>query len=550
MSLRESHHDCADARITQHRTCRERCDRRRANDSDVVTATPHDWVEPVGAEPRAQWTSYVVAGVSLLMAASQFWTGRLMSAFDSGVYFGAASELVSGRLPYRDYVFVQPPGGLVLLSPWAMIGRLSTSSFGFEVARVASAVVVALVAVLVSRLLRPYGTLPALVAGLAVALAPTAAFEMASVKLESYCLLLCLLAVQWVLDPLDRAAHSLRWRLGAAGLAMGVAGSVKLWAFLPFVGLMACVWSLGPRAIARLLAWSTVGFALMAGPFALLAPAAFVKQVFVAQVERTHNVLGHVSTLNRLSQMTGLEHTPFALTGVGVTVVYATLITVTIVGFTVGGPRTPLDRYFLVSSVVTTLALLGAREFYGYYGYFLIPMVVGLFVTSATRIWRAYGASRSHRRSRLATGRLASTMVGVVMIAAVGVSLESVHQLSEVSAGASVPSSVARYIPPGSCVIFDDAIQGVLANRFVAASARCPVIVDAGGLAMALGGGDPQRSTALARIWRHDFQAAHYVVLAGLTPLGIPWTRELYNWFVGHFHVVVNAISYVIFRHD
>jgi len=51
-------------------------------------------------------------------------------------------------------------------------------------------------------------------------------------------------------------------------------------------------------------------------------------------------------------------------------------------------------------------------------------------------------------------------------------------------------------------------------------------------------------------LWRRDFLAAQYVVLAGLTPLGIPWSGTLYSWFVQHFHVVFNGINYVIFRHD
>src|SRR5277367_2955347 len=41
--------------------------------------------------------------------------------YDDGVYFGAAVRLVSGVLPYRDYVFLQPPGIAVLGAPIAWL---------------------------------------------------------------------------------------------------------------------------------------------------------------------------------------------------------------------------------------------------------------------------------------------------------------------------------------------------------------------------------------------------------------------------------------------
>ena len=126
----------------------------------------------------------VVAAASLVLSLSQFLTGRLPSAFDSGVYFAASSEFVSGHLPYRDFAFVQPPGGLLLLSPWALIGRWTSLPFAFTLARGCSAVVVAAVAVLVSRLTLSYGHRASLVAGVTTALAPTAVYEMTSVKHE------------------------------------------------------------------------------------------------------------------------------------------------------------------------------------------------------------------------------------------------------------------------------------------------------------------------------------------------------------------------------
>ena len=37
--------------------------------------------------------------------------------YDEGVYFSASALLFRGELPYRDFVFVHPPGALLLWAP-------------------------------------------------------------------------------------------------------------------------------------------------------------------------------------------------------------------------------------------------------------------------------------------------------------------------------------------------------------------------------------------------------------------------------------------------
>ena len=44
---------------------------------------------------------------------------------DVAVYLGAAVRLVQGLLPYRDFVFVQPPGSILLLTPFGALARLA-----------------------------------------------------------------------------------------------------------------------------------------------------------------------------------------------------------------------------------------------------------------------------------------------------------------------------------------------------------------------------------------------------------------------------------------
>ena len=49
---------------------------------------------------------------------------RGMGNYDDGVYFSASVALLHGRLPYRDFLFLQPPGILVALAPFASLAPL------------------------------------------------------------------------------------------------------------------------------------------------------------------------------------------------------------------------------------------------------------------------------------------------------------------------------------------------------------------------------------------------------------------------------------------
>ncbi len=46
-----------------------------------------------------------------------------VTEYDDGTYFGSALRLVTGVLPYRDFVTVQPPGITLLLAPAALVAR-------------------------------------------------------------------------------------------------------------------------------------------------------------------------------------------------------------------------------------------------------------------------------------------------------------------------------------------------------------------------------------------------------------------------------------------
>lgn len=82
--------------------------------------------------------------------------------YDEGVYFSAASMLLEGVLPYRDFVFVHPPGIVVFL---ALTSAWTHSFLGvdgaFALSRWIAAAIGAVNVLLVARLVpRSPGTVP------------------------------------------------------------------------------------------------------------------------------------------------------------------------------------------------------------------------------------------------------------------------------------------------------------------------------------------------------------------------------------------------------
>ncbi|HZI02713.1 MAG TPA: hypothetical protein VEZ71_01760, partial [Archangium sp.] len=93
--------------------------------------------------------------------------------YDEGVYFTASALLFQGVLPYRDFIFVHPPGSLLLWSPAAALASGWDAATCFVLARWLAAGVGALNVFLVGRLaLRAWGPGAGVVAALVYATYP------------------------------------------------------------------------------------------------------------------------------------------------------------------------------------------------------------------------------------------------------------------------------------------------------------------------------------------------------------------------------------------
>ena len=89
------------------------------------------------ATPRSfQWSERhtIAYGVGLLSLGLSLWQltkPGFFSFSDSGVYLAASIHLIYRSVPYQDFVFVQPPGIMLIMSPVAIISRIFGSHDGF-----------------------------------------------------------------------------------------------------------------------------------------------------------------------------------------------------------------------------------------------------------------------------------------------------------------------------------------------------------------------------------------------------------------------------------
>ncbi len=80
--------------------------------------------------------SWVIVATTALALGLRMWQlsspGHLtgVTEYDDGVYLGAALRLVHGVLPYRDFVLVQPPGLILIMTPVAALAKWTGTDGG------------------------------------------------------------------------------------------------------------------------------------------------------------------------------------------------------------------------------------------------------------------------------------------------------------------------------------------------------------------------------------------------------------------------------------
>jgi alpha-1,2-mannosyltransferase len=223
--------------------------------------------------------------------------------YDDGVYYAASDALTFGRVPYRDFVLLHPPGILLVLAPFALLGRLTSDPVGMALGRLAFMAVGALNTVLVTALAWRWGRRAALAAGVLYACWFPAVYSEQSTLLEPLggtALLVALLLLLKTARSPSRRAEVL------AGVALGLAVALKIWYVAPWVAVV--MWQLTARrwrAGLRLVLCGSVALMVVLLPFILLAGGRMFDMVVRDQLLRPQAAT--TSRLGRLSSILGVQ---------------------------------------------------------------------------------------------------------------------------------------------------------------------------------------------------------------------------------------------------
>ncbi|HEY9240834.1 MAG TPA: glycosyltransferase 87 family protein [Streptosporangiaceae bacterium] len=466
-----------------------------------------------------------------------------VTEYDDGTDFGSAILLIHGYLPYRDFIMVQPPGITLLMAPVAAATKALGTAWGMGVGRILTAVAGGAAAGLAGLLVRQRGLLAVILASGIVAVYPASVQAAHTVLLEPWLVLFCVLGALAVFDG-DRLSGSGK-RLVWGGLAFGFAGAIKVWAILPVLVILVLA-ARQPRRALGFAAGVAAGFLAAVLPFAALAPRTFYDSVVLAQLVRVDVV--RVAMSYRLHQITGL--TDFSSLGPVPLTIVTVAILVLIVGCAVAASRRsgqaplPLEQFAYGATVLTIIAFLWPADFYYHYAGFLAPFLalaialpVGRLVATLSPAAGATGWLARH-------GTAAASVI-IVIFAIVQAGFETTLQppLAPTTPGltGTIIDQAQRVIPPGACVLADQASYAIAANRFGSSKPGCVPMVDGVGSDYSLSQGrnaasGAQHVPAVRALWLSALRGADYVWLSPLSYKRIPWTaREITVYFDQHF---------------
>jgi hypothetical protein len=478
--------------------------------------------------------------------------------YDDGVYLGAAVRFVNGVLPYRDFVFLQPPGSVLLFSPIALVGRIVGTRDALAIARCLTLGVTALNVLLVTRLLRSRGPVAMLTAGLALACFPIAVAADHSLLLEPYLVLFLLLGVLLLFKDGSFASPP---RVIAAGVALGFAGAIKIWAVAIVIAALLVCLPRSKKVAMRLVLGVALGFVLPSIAFFAAAPSRFVHDVVVAQLSRGTSGLDGLSILQRVSQISGVTGIPGVTPTTGLALAIAlgfSAFVVVVFGLDYRRLKR-LDAFLLVASIMALAEMFSSPEFYDHYAYFPAAFLVLLLGAGAEHtsvlLVRLARALPSNRRRSLRKGIQALPAVVAIVVAAVVIPETVSYARTYLAPSSDTALIIDQTIPAGACVVSDEAILLVDANRFESSDPDCPVLVDPFGMWIAYDKGQPPPVAPpfpadFVSVWKGAMSRASWVVLSIPESDYIPWSPSLLSWFNKNFVFVTSQPRTYIYRRN
>ena len=450
--------------------------------------------ERPAAQPDAWGQGRRFWGVLLLLAVVAvlvrllpvLYGGGLSGKFghDDSIYFSAAIAFVEGRVPYRDFNLLHPPGIIYLLSPFAAIGGLTGDATAIGLARVAFMALGALNTILVALVARRLGLVTAVSAAAlyAVWFVPVA-WERTTYLIAPQSTLTLLALLLLARSPRELTTR----RVALAGVCIGIAGMFQLWtavtAVVIFGWLIATLWRVPARLVrlgAAYVAGGVVAAVALALPILIASGPRMIESTVLAQLERAGS-----AGAPRMMRLRMIEGIPLSETVQRLTpdalVIAALLIVASLVALA-AWKRSEM-RLWAVLLAAQMVFLMVTPVFFRHYAAWLAPAAaLSIGATVAVIIdWL------DARWRRPAAGVLA---VGLVALLLVSLRPDST------ALPVTVDSPDLRGV---QCISADDAIllvkNGGLRRNL---QRNCPVLLNPTGLIHLVKvrtGGDPNRKT-------------------------------------------------------
>src|SRR5664279_2881542 len=334
--------------------------------------------------------------------------------YDPSVYYAAADALLHGRLPYRDFVLLHPPGMMLVDTPFAVLGRLTTDNLGFAAANMAFTLVGGVNAVLVTRVAGRMGLdrRSTVVGGVVYALwcGAVASEYLARLEPLGNLLVLCGLLAFFA----ARESSSRLWP-ALSGIAFGLAVSVKVWWFVALLVLLG--WQLlvdrAPRRVALIAASALAAGIAVDGPFLLAAPSKMLAMSVIDQVGRLRNNGTPLGPLGYMSIGWPAHRLPPSLLAVIVAAVAAMFAVLCWRAW-----RTPSARMLNLLVIAQLVQLIVEPSWFSFYADFVAVSGSLTIAAAATRKAPARGADASDRsRARVLwlPGLVAIAMAAVLV---------------------------------------------------------------------------------------------------------------------------------------
>lgn len=332
--------------------------------------------------------------------------------YDGPVYFAAADAFVHGRMPYRDFVLLHPPGLMLVLTPVAALTHFVSDESAFTIANLMFAALGAGNAVLVVRIGRALGFPPAatLAGGLFYATWFGAIGAEYLTKLEPLGNAFFLLALLLTVRSRQRSSTRASW---GAGLMLGATLSVKIWWIVPIVAIVSwyAVAVRRPRPVLVMAGGILMAATVINLPFFLAAPRQMWSSVIGQQLDRQPTATGRATRIADLTAVPRLHgHVSTAVLVIGTGLFLSIMVVAGI-----GAWQVRRSRPVVVLLLLQMAVLLAAPSFFDHYCDYPAA-AAALVVAAAAARYGEFARAGSRRLLSWAPAAAAATVSALVVI--------------------------------------------------------------------------------------------------------------------------------------